>query len=305
MCFVSHVHRALASRSLCDSWNGTKEEYFAELDKSRTLYVGNLSFYTSEEQVRFCISSPLSGLLFSLSPSLFLFTCFMYIRFFVCLSVGWFLSVDAVCGACLTTCQTLLSPARFAQIYELFSTVGDVKRIIMGLDRASKTPCGFCFIEYYSREGGEAAMRYVNGTMLDERLVRTDWDPGFLPSRQYGRGASGGQVRDEYRPDYDAGRGGYGRQYQQRDAPEAYTEFQPDVPTAGAKRGRDEDDEDVGGGADAIAATDIAPEIADAFNATDDGGGFAPEDDGLGHASKNPRFRRENDDDDDDDDDDE
>ncbi|GAA6044371.1 hypothetical protein JCM8097_006464, partial [Rhodosporidiobolus ruineniae] len=32
------------------------------------------------------------------------------------------------------------------QIYELFSRVGEVKRIIMGLDRNLKTPCGFCFV---------------------------------------------------------------------------------------------------------------------------------------------------------------
>ena len=33
-------------------------------------------------------------------------------------------------------------------MYELFSMCGEVKRIIMGLDRIKKTPCGFCFIEY-------------------------------------------------------------------------------------------------------------------------------------------------------------
>jgi nuclear cap-binding protein subunit 2 len=34
------------------------------------------------------------------------------------------------------------------QIYELFSMCGEVKRVIMGLDRVKKTPCGFCFVEY-------------------------------------------------------------------------------------------------------------------------------------------------------------
>jgi len=34
------------------------------------------------------------------------------------------------------------------QIYELFSKCGDVKRVVMGLDKYKKTPCGFCFIEY-------------------------------------------------------------------------------------------------------------------------------------------------------------
>jgi nuclear cap-binding protein subunit 2 len=53
-------------------------------------------------------------------------------------------------------------------------------------------------------------MKYVNSTKLDERIIRTDLDPGFREGRQFGRGKSGGQVRDEYRPDYDAGRGGWG-----------------------------------------------------------------------------------------------
>ena len=37
-------------------------------------------------------------------------------------------------------------------------------------------------------------MRYINGTRLDDRIVRTDWDAGFIEGRQYGRGKSGGQV---------------------------------------------------------------------------------------------------------------
>ena len=34
------------------------------------------------------------------------------------------------------------------QIHELFGKCGDIKRIIMGLDKVKKTPCGFCFVEY-------------------------------------------------------------------------------------------------------------------------------------------------------------
>lgn len=33
------------------------------------------------------------------------------------------------------------------QIYELFSKCGDIKSVIVGLDRVKKTPCGFCFVE--------------------------------------------------------------------------------------------------------------------------------------------------------------
>ena len=57
-------------------------EQQAQLDRSTTVYVGNLSFFTTEES-----------------------------------------------------------------IYELFSKAGSIRRIIMGLDRNQKTPCGFCFVE--------------------------------------------------------------------------------------------------------------------------------------------------------------
>ena len=130
---------------------GTLEELEEALAASKTLYVGNLSFYTTEEQ-----------------------------------------------------------------IHELFSKVGEIKRIIMGLDRVKKTPCGFCFVEYYSKEDALDCMKFLNGTKLDDRIIRTDIDPGYKPDRQYGRGRSGGQVRDEYRQDYDEGRGGWGKKGQDR-----------------------------------------------------------------------------------------
>lgn len=114
-------------------------------------------------------------------------------------------------------------------MHELFSKSGDVKRIIIGLDKVKKTACGFCFVEYpfisfffyygfcysmrcacfksvsalnprctryYTRAGAENAMRFINGTRLDDRIIRTDWDAGFKEGRQYGRGKSGGQVRN-------------------------------------------------------------------------------------------------------------
>lgn len=100
----------------------------------------------------------------------------------------------------------------------------------MGLDRNNKTPCGFCFVEsvarahtapathradparpprsrFFHHDQALSSLRYISGTKLDERIVRADLDPGFLDGRQYGRGKSGGQVRDEYREDFDSGRG--------------------------------------------------------------------------------------------------
>lgn len=145
------INRILTSKLL---FQGSRTDQERMLKLTATLYIGNLSYYTTEEQ-----------------------------------------------------------------IHELFSKCGDVKRIIMGLDKFRKTPCGFCFTEYYSREDAENAMRYINGTRLDDRLIRVDWDAGFIEGRQYGRGKSGGQVRDEYRTDYDSGRGGYGKILQQKIAP--------------------------------------------------------------------------------------
>jgi len=58
------------------------QEYHAAIDRSSCIYVGNLSYFTTE-----------------------------------------------------------------AQIYDLFNRAGEVKRVVMGLDKFQKTPCGFCFVE--------------------------------------------------------------------------------------------------------------------------------------------------------------
>ncbi|ORZ03279.1 hypothetical protein BCR43DRAFT_555265 [Syncephalastrum racemosum] len=182
-----------------NQYQGTADQFDNELSQTTTLYVGNLSFYTTEEQ-----------------------------------------------------------------IYELFSKAGEIKRIIMGLDRNQKTPCGFCFVEYYHRADTLDCMKYVNGTKLDERIIRCDLDPGFKEGRQYGRGHSGGQVRDEYRTEYDAGRGGWGhrtraelereRARQQKDNYEAIREVPagadeyksrlPDTSSSKRKRSVDESDDE-------------------------------------------------------------
>ncbi|KAF1323688.1 Elicitin-like protein, partial [Globisporangium splendens] len=97
------------------------------------------------------------------------------------------------------------------QIYELFSRVGNVKRVIMGLDRFKKTPCGFCFVD--THDEAVACSNFISETKLDNRVIRCEMDGGFKEGRQFGRGLSGGQVRDDRRSkdEYDPGRGGYGR----------------------------------------------------------------------------------------------
>uniref|UniRef100_A0A7S1WYJ2 Nuclear cap-binding protein subunit 2 n=1 Tax=Tetraselmis chuii TaxID=63592 RepID=A0A7S1WYJ2_9CHLO len=114
-------------------FHGTQEEFDELLRTSSTVYVGNLTFYTTEEQ-----------------------------------------------------------------IYEVFSKCGDIKRVIMGLHAERKTPCGFCFVVYYTREDTEDCVKYINGTTLDDHAIRVDFDWGFQEGRQFGRGVTGAQVRTDW-----------------------------------------------------------------------------------------------------------
>jgi len=95
----------------------------------------------------------------------------------------------------------------------------------------------FCRV-LFAQENG---VRYISGTKLDDRTIRADWDTGFVEGRQYGRGSSGGQVRDEYRVDYDPGRGGYGGQ-KMRDFLSGATD-DPKYHTEDKKREREEEED--------------------------------------------------------------
>ncbi|KAI8812048.1 cap-binding protein CBP20 [Cladochytrium replicatum] len=145
---MASLFRSLGARSTYvdkRNYRGREQEYFDKLDRTTAVYVGNLSYYTTEEQV-----------------------------------------------------------------YEVFSKCGEIKRIIMGLNKNTFTPCGFCFVEYYKHEDAVDCVKYVGWSKVDEREVRVDLDVGFEDGRQFGRGMSGGQVRDEFRTEFDAGRGGWG-----------------------------------------------------------------------------------------------
>jgi RNA recognition motif-containing protein len=67
----------------------------------------------------------------------------------------------------------------------------------MGLDRIKKVPCGFAFVEFRHRIDALGAVANLTGTKLDGMLIRVELDAGFKPGREYGRGTSGGQVRDD------------------------------------------------------------------------------------------------------------
>ena len=111
----------------------TRDEYFKAIAKSRTLYVGGLNIYTTEEK-----------------------------------------------------------------LYSFFSSFAHIKNVIMGVHKKNYTPCGFCFIVCYKRQDAEIIKSTLNGMFLDSRRILIDFDLGFIEGRQYGRGFSGGQVKDEY-----------------------------------------------------------------------------------------------------------
>ena len=50
------------------------------------------------------------------------------------------------------------------------------------------------------RSEAEAAVMFLSGTRLDDRVIRCDFDAGFIEGRQFGRGKGGGQVNSHYNP---------------------------------------------------------------------------------------------------------
>ena len=71
-----------------------------------------------------------------------------------------------------------------AQIVELCSRTGPVRKVIMGLNRHTKEPCGFCFVEHYSSEAALDTVSRITGLVLDDRPLRAELDFGFRDGRQ-------------------------------------------------------------------------------------------------------------------------
>lgn len=74
-----------------------------------------------------------------------------------------------------------------ADVHKLFSEAGKIKTIIMGLDKQTFCPGGFCFVEYETRAETEYCMKTMNGSFLDGKQLLVDWDAGFIEGRQYSR----------------------------------------------------------------------------------------------------------------------
>ncbi|KAK7200653.1 nuclear cap binding protein [Novymonas esmeraldas] len=135
-------HELLRSLLTSEEFQGRRQE---QLDHSTTVYVGNLSFYTAEEQV-----------------------------------------------------------------HAHFSPCGRIRDVVMGLNEATRCPCGFCFVVFETQAAAVLAVQGLDGSLLDDRVVSVSWDVGCDASRRWGRGAHGGQVVDGVRQNLDDGRGGLG-----------------------------------------------------------------------------------------------
>ena len=69
------------------------------------------------------------------------------------------------------------------QLYQLFSFCGKIKRVIMGLNRFTKSPCGFAFIEFLEKESALIARKTLFSTIIDGKEIRVDMDVGFEEGR--------------------------------------------------------------------------------------------------------------------------
>lgn len=83
------------------------------------------------------------------------------------------------------------------RLWAIFSLCGEIKRVIMGINRSTLYPCGFAFLEFYECEVARSACLF-NGIRLSGKYIKVDIDYGFREGRQYGRGVFGGQFKEDY-----------------------------------------------------------------------------------------------------------
>ncbi|KAI3793635.1 hypothetical protein L1987_36255 [Smallanthus sonchifolius] len=124
---------------------GTQEEYENALQTTTTVYIGNMSFYTTEEQ-----------------------------------------------------------------LYELFSRAGEIKKIVMGLDKNTKTPCGYGKLVQKELEEQRQVVDYGVGSL-------GSFQPSHM-SHNYGTGRHGGGGGGHgYGGSHRHGRGDYHRKRYRED----------------------------------------------------------------------------------------
>ena len=84
----------------------------------------------------------------------------------------------------------LMLPLLLLFSVQLVSHAGSVDRIVMGLNRLTKAPCGFAFVVFRSPEEAKVAVQILSGAQCDGRVIRVDPDSGrdIDGDRKYGRG---------------------------------------------------------------------------------------------------------------------
>ena len=85
----------------------------------------------------------------------------------------------------------LSSATTESQIHEIFSRVGKIAKLIMGLNKSTLQPCGFCFIRYTSSREALDAVVLCNNLSIDERTILVQLDFGFRASRRFARADKG------------------------------------------------------------------------------------------------------------------
>lgn len=153
----------------------------ANLGLSSTVYVGNLSFFTTEEQIYELFSQVSADNL----------GCPGCMRRRTLITV-----IRVLLGRGSQTYYHGTGPEQQDSVWILFRRVSSTSTAtVLYIWQTAETITR----RYFQHNHALESLRYVSGTKLDERIIRADLDPGYLENRQYGRGKSGGQVRDEYR----------------------------------------------------------------------------------------------------------
>lgn len=83
------------------------------------------------------------------------------------------------------------------RLWHLFSICGEVRRVVMGVNRSKLTFCGFLFVEFEDSRSADSAVTFFRDFLLDGRPITIDKDIGFSEGRQYGRGVFGGSIRGD------------------------------------------------------------------------------------------------------------
>lgn len=91
------------------------------------------------------------------------------------------------------------------EISELFAQVGPIKEVFLPLDRETRRPRGFAFVEYESEEDAEKAIAKFNGHELGGRPLRVN---AAEERARTGGGGSFSPGRPPFSP--SGGGGGFG-----------------------------------------------------------------------------------------------